>query len=119
MNKLIYTVGILIICFIILSPGIGTNPCSYSNNKYRYRNFLFSGNISIITILIHSIIFGGLAYLILDKYTLAVFIEEVIPLAESELVPLVNTAVTSTSLVELVPLVNNIVNTAVTTTSLI
>ena len=106
MNKTIYTVGILMVLFIVLSPGFIINLPPYKN-RFKSKYMFFTGSSSVLSVIIHSIIFSALAYVVLTNYTLvsatvsaaSTVIPQTVEVAKNtveELKPLVNQLATST-----------------------
>ena len=69
MNKTIYTIGILMVLFMVLSPGFILNLPPYKN-RFKSKYIFFTGSSSVLAVIVHSIIFSALAYLVLTNYTL-------------------------------------------------
>jgi len=69
MNKIIYTVGILMILFMVLSPGFIINLPPYKN-RFKSKYIFFTGSSSVLAVILHSVIFSALAYVVLTNYTL-------------------------------------------------
>lgn len=69
MNKTIYTVGILMVLFMVLSPGFIINLPPYKN-RFKSKYMFFTGSSSVLAVIVHSIIFSALAYVVLTNYTL-------------------------------------------------
>ena len=93
MNKIIYTIGIFAILFMVLSPGFLINLPPYKN-RFKGRYIFFTGASTFPSVIVHSLVFSSLAYLVLTKYTL---VESVIEEAASTLVPLVSQIATPTA----------------------
>lgn len=64
------TVAVLAVSFVILSPGVVLNIPPHKN-RFKSKNIFFTGETHITSALVHSIIFGVVAYFLLTKYTLA------------------------------------------------
>jgi len=84
MNKTLYTIGIFMILFMVLSPGFLINLPPYKN-RFKSRYIFTTGVTTFLSVFVHSLIFSSLAYLILTKYTLVSSVIE-----DTEFVPLVS-----------------------------
>ena len=102
MNKTIYTVGILMVLFMVLSPGFILNFPPYKN-RFKSKYIFFTGSSSALAVIVHSIIFSILAYVLLTNYTLV----STTVSAASSIVPQTVEAVKSTAQA-LKPLVNQL-----------
>ena len=102
MNKTIYTVGILMVLFMVLSPGFILNLPPYKN-RFKSRYIFFTGASSVPSVLVHSIIFSSLAYLLLTNYTL---VETVVSASTGVAAKVVSASTEAAS--TLVPLVSQI-----------
>jgi len=69
MNKILYTTGIFMILFMILSPGFIINIPPHKN-KFKSKYIFTTGVSTLSSVFVHSLIFALCAYFILTKYTL-------------------------------------------------
>ena len=64
------TVVVLISTFIILSPGVILNLPPHKN-RFKTRNILFTGETSVVSAVVHSLVFGIISYFFLKNISLS------------------------------------------------
>ncbi len=90
MNKILYTTGIFMILFMVLSPGFIINIPPHKN-KFKSKYIFTTGVSTLSSVFVHSLIFALCAYFILTKYTLVTpEATSIIKAAMTSFVPLVN-----------------------------
>jgi len=95
------------VLFMVLSPGFILNLPPYKN-RFKSKYIFFTGSSSALAVIVHSIIFSILAYILLTNYTLvsatvsavSTILPQTVEIAKntgSALKPLVNQFATATS----------------------
>ena len=88
------------VLFMLLSPGFIINLPPYKN-RFKSKYIFFTGSSSVLAVILHSVIFSALAYVVLTNYTLVSSTvstaSTVIPQTVESLKPLVNQLATPIS----------------------